>query len=153
MHSVCCCSLPVWRKSFLKKRTPMTYFCPALDPPLGEPGRKTTTLVRGHEYFIPTNFYQNPSSSSGEEVESAKVYRRTCDGWHPMTWFPEIMTYLFQVFWGPFSRSFQGLFFVFSNIHSRRNDQQFKNGLSNKTYRDHLILSSPEKWWGSIMCF
>ena len=26
MHSVCCCSLPVWRRSFLKKGTPMTYF-------------------------------------------------------------------------------------------------------------------------------
>ena len=24
--SVCCCSLPVWRRSFLKKGTPVTYF-------------------------------------------------------------------------------------------------------------------------------
>ena len=45
MHSVCHCSLPVWRRSFLKKGTPVTYFCPALDPPLGGSGRKTTTLV------------------------------------------------------------------------------------------------------------
>ena len=50
----------------------------------------------------------------------------------------------------PFSRTFkvnfQGLFFVLSNINS------LKNGLlmdfSNKTYRDHLILSSPDKWCG-----
>ena len=54
----------------------MTYFCPALDPPLGGSGRKTTTLVRDHEYFIPTKFHQNPSSGSGE-VENVKVNRRT----------------------------------------------------------------------------
>ena len=38
------------------------------------------------------------------------------------------MTYLFQGlfkdFWGTFSRSFQGLFFALSNIHSRKNDHQ-----------------------------
>ena len=50
----------------------MTYFGPALDPPLGGSGRKTTTLVREHEYFIPTKFHQNPSSGSGEEVENVK---------------------------------------------------------------------------------
>ena len=44
MHSVCPCSLPVWRRSFLKKGTPVTYFCTALDPPLGGSGRKTTTF-------------------------------------------------------------------------------------------------------------
>ena len=81
MHSVCCCGLPVWRRSFLKKGTPVTYFCPALDPPLGGYGRKISTLVRDHEYFIPTKFHQNPSSGSGEEVENVKVYgRRTTDG-------------------------------------------------------------------------
>ena len=61
----------------LKKGTPVTYFGPALDPPLGESGRKTTTLVRDHEYFIPTKFHQNPSSGSGEEVENVKSLRRT----------------------------------------------------------------------------
>ena len=55
----------------------MTYFGPALDPPLGGSGRKTTTLVRDHEYFIPTKFHQNPSSGSGEEVENVKVYGQT----------------------------------------------------------------------------
>ena len=64
-----------WRRG-----PPVTYFCPALDPPLGGSGRKTTTLVRDHEYFIPTKFHQNPSSGSGEEVENVKVYRRTDDG-------------------------------------------------------------------------
>ena len=56
----------------------MTYFCPALDPPLDGSGRKTTTLVRDLEYFIHTKFHQNPSSSSGEEVEN--VNSLTDDG-------------------------------------------------------------------------
>ena len=55
----------------------MTYFGPALDPPLGGSGRKTTTLVRDHEYFIPTKFHQNLSSGSGEEVENVKSLRQT----------------------------------------------------------------------------
>ena len=81
MHSVYHCNLLVWR-SFLKKGTPVTYFCPALDPPMGGSGRKTTTLVRDHELFMHTKFHQNPSSGSGEEVENVKVYgrRRTDDG-------------------------------------------------------------------------
>ena len=54
----------------------MTHFGPALDPPLGGSGRITTTLVRDHEFFIPTKFHQNPSSGSGEEVENVKVYGR-----------------------------------------------------------------------------
>ena len=39
---------------------PVTYFCPALDLPLGGYGRKTTTLVRDHEHFIPTKFRKYP---------------------------------------------------------------------------------------------
>ena len=61
----------------------MTYFCPALDPPLDGSGRKTTTLVRDHEYFIPTKFHQNSSSGSGEEVENVNSLTddgRTTDG-------------------------------------------------------------------------
>ena len=57
----------------------MTYFGPALDPPLGGSGRKTTTLVRDHEYFTPTKFHQNPSSGSGEEVENVKSLRTDDD--------------------------------------------------------------------------
>ena len=86
----------------------MTYFCPALDPPLGGSGRKTTTLVRDHEYFIPTKFHQNPSSGSGEEVENVKVYgQRTDDGRYAMTidvknmtFSPEItLSYMDICFW------------------------------------------------------
>ena len=76
MHSVCPCSLLVWRRSLSKKGTPVTYFCPALDPSLGGSGRKTTTLVRDYDYFMHTKFHQNPSSGSGEEVQNVKVYRR-----------------------------------------------------------------------------
>ena len=57
----------------------MTYFGPALDPPLGGSGRKTTTLIRDHEYFISTKFHQNLSSGSGEEVENVKSLRQTDD--------------------------------------------------------------------------
>ena len=57
----------------------MTYFGPALDPPLGGSGRKTTTLVRDHKYFIPTKFHQNPSSGFGEEVENVKSLRTDDD--------------------------------------------------------------------------
>ena len=48
----------------------------------------------------------------------------------------------FKDFSRTFEVHFQGLFFVLSNIHSRKMD------FSNKTYRDHLIFSSQEKWWG-----
>ena len=87
MHLVCCCSRPVWRRSLLKKGTPMTYFCPALDPPLDGSGRKTTTLVRDLECFIHTKFHQNPSSGSGEveNVNSLTDGRRTDAGQRVIT--------------------------------------------------------------------
>ena len=42
----------------------MTYFGPALDPPLDGSGRKTTTLVRDHEHFMPIKFRKHPLSGS-----------------------------------------------------------------------------------------
>ena len=61
-----------------QRRVPSaTYFCHALDPPLGGSGRKTTTLVGDHEHFMHTKFHQNPSSGSGEEVEYVKSLRTT----------------------------------------------------------------------------
>ena len=59
-----------WASANFTPWTPVTYFCPALDPPLDGSGRKTTTLVRDLKYFIHTKFHQNPSSGSGEEVEN-----------------------------------------------------------------------------------
>ena len=41
------------------------------DSPLGGYDRKTTTLLRDHEYFISTMIHENPSSGSGQEVENA----------------------------------------------------------------------------------
>ena len=69
------------KKKFLEEGDPLTYFCPALDPPLDGSGRKTTTLVRDLEYFIHTKFHQNPSSGSGEEVKN--VNSLTDDGRTP----------------------------------------------------------------------
>ena len=57
----------------------MTYFGPALDPPLGGSGRKTTTLVRDHEYFIPAKFYQIHLVVLEEEVENVKSLRTDDD--------------------------------------------------------------------------
>ena len=39
--------------------------------PWGGYDRKTTTLLRDHEYFISTTIHENPSSGSGQEVENA----------------------------------------------------------------------------------
>ena len=66
---------PSGLKKFLEEGDPLW---PILAPPWiaqGGSGRKTTTLVRDHEYFIPTKFHQNPSSGSGEEVENVKSLR------------------------------------------------------------------------------
>ena len=63
-----------WRKG------PRDLFLPRPGSALGGSSRKTTTLVREHEYLIPTKFHQNPSSGSREEVENVKVYRRTTNG-------------------------------------------------------------------------
>ena len=64
-------------EKFVEEGDPCDLFWPALDPPLGGSGRKTTTLVRDHKYFIPTKFHQNPSRGSREEVENVKSLRRT----------------------------------------------------------------------------
>ena len=48
IHLVCRSSLPDVRRSFLKNGTPVTYFGPALDLPLGGSGRITLMHVRGH---------------------------------------------------------------------------------------------------------
>ena len=52
----------------------MTYYGPALDPPLGGFGPKVNTNVRGHEYFIPTKFGKYPSSNSVVKSDSVFPY-------------------------------------------------------------------------------
>ena len=67
----------------LWRRGPHDLYWPALNPPWGGSDRKTTIIVRDHEYFIPTKFHQNSSSGSWEKVENVKVYRQT-DGQRAM---------------------------------------------------------------------
>ena len=83
MHSVCCCSLLVWRRSFLKKGTPRGLFLPR---PGSAPGRiwpKNNNTCKGPWVLHP---YQVSSKSinSGEEVENVNSLtddgRRTTDG-------------------------------------------------------------------------
>ena len=54
-----------------------TYFSSTLDSPLVGYDRKTTTLLRNHEYFIPTKIHENPSRGSGQEVENANSWQTT----------------------------------------------------------------------------
>ena len=47
----------------------MTYFGPALDLPLDRSCRKTTTLVRDHEHFMPTKFHKHPLNGYVEKAD------------------------------------------------------------------------------------
>ena len=49
-----------------------TYFCPALDPPLGIYGRNTLMHMRGHEHFILNKFRKHPSW--GSEVRAEYIF-------------------------------------------------------------------------------
>ena len=77
MHSVFAVVFQSEEEVRWRRGPPVTYYCLTLDPPLDGSGRKTTTLVRDHEYFIPTKFHQNPSRGSGEEVENVKSLPQT----------------------------------------------------------------------------
>ena len=58
-----CCSLPVWRRSILKKDPPSPW--PILPRPGSAPRQIRPNMfmhVPGHEYFIPTKFRKHPSS-------------------------------------------------------------------------------------------
>ena len=52
----------------------MTYYGPALDPPLGGFGPKVNTNEWGHEYFIPTKFGKYPSSDSVVKADYVFLY-------------------------------------------------------------------------------
>ena len=93
MYSVCCCSLPVSRRSSLKKGTLVTYFSPALDPPLDRSCQKTTTLVRDHKHFIPSKFRKYPSISSAGKADYVfqYIYMHKCN---PPPPFNHINTYI-----------------------------------------------------------
>ena len=88
MHSVCRCSLLVWRKSSLKKGTlrDLLLSCPESNqgrkscPP--SPPKKKTTHVRDFKFFMPTKFYQKPLRSS--IVRLTYSYTYTCISAHPL---------------------------------------------------------------------
>ena len=73
---------PFGLKKFIEEEDPRDIFSPVLDPPQGGSGRKTTTLVRDHEYFVPTKFNQNSSSDSEKSRKYKKFMTdgRTTDG-------------------------------------------------------------------------
>ena len=52
------------KKNNFKMGTPVTYFCPALDPPLCSYGRNILMHIRGHKHFILTKFHKHPSCGS-----------------------------------------------------------------------------------------
>ena len=52
----------------MKKWNPVTYFGPALDPPLGGYGQETLMHLWCHEHFIPTKFHIHPLSGSVVKV-------------------------------------------------------------------------------------
>ena len=81
-YLVCCCSLPVWRRSSLKKGSPSDLIWPR---PGSAPARvwpKNNNTCKGHRVLHP---YQvsSKSSGSGEEVENVNCLtddRQTTDG-------------------------------------------------------------------------
>ena len=52
----------------------MTYFGPALDPPLGGIDQKVNTNVWGHEYFIPAKIGKYPSGDSVVKADYVFLY-------------------------------------------------------------------------------
>ena len=97
MHSVCRCSLLVWRRSFLKKGTPRDLFLPALGRTRGPKGHKSfwqisqggnfclliglknTNSVEDIEILLPVKFRWIPFSGFREEVEN--VSANQTPGW------------------------------------------------------------------------
>ena len=79
MQLFCCHSLPVWRRHSWRLEPFVTYLGQALDTHLERYDRKTTTLLRDLEYFIPSKLNENQSSDSEDKVENVKRLRRTDD--------------------------------------------------------------------------
>ena len=69
MHSVCFCSLPVWKRSFLKKGTPM-HFLPRSGSAIGRVWPTNNNTCKGHLVIHAYKVSSNQLSGSGEEVEN-----------------------------------------------------------------------------------
>ena len=69
-------------KKFFEEGDPMTYFDPALDPPLGGSGRKTTTLVRDHHPYQVSSKSTKRFWRRSRKCNSLTVRRHTTnDAW------------------------------------------------------------------------
>ena len=66
-------------EGFWRRGPSLTYFCAALDPPLGGSGRKALTHLQGYDYFIPTKF--------GQHISICSVGKAMCS--HTYTLWPE----------------------------------------------------------------
>ena len=88
MHSVCCCSLPVWRRSFLKKGTPHDLFWPR---PGSTPGRiwpKNNNTCKGpwvlHPYQVSSKsikrFWRRSWKCESLRTDGRRTDGRTDDG-------------------------------------------------------------------------
>ena len=94
MHSVCCCSLPVWRRRFLKKGTPHDLFLPR---PGSAPGRiwpKNNNTCKGpwvlHPYQVSSKsikrFWRRSwkckslQTDAGRRTDDGRTDGRTTDG-------------------------------------------------------------------------
>ena len=84
MHSVCCCSLPVWRRSFLKKGTPRDLFLPR---PGSAPGRiwpKNNNTCKGpwvlHPYQVSSKSIKRFWRRSRNVNSLTDDRRQTTDG-------------------------------------------------------------------------
>ena len=78
MHSVCCCSLPVWRRSFLKKGTPRDLFWPRPGSAPGGIWPKNNNTCKGPWVLHP---YQVSSKSIQWFWRRSRKCEKFTDGW------------------------------------------------------------------------
>ena len=89
MHSVCLSMQSVWRSSSSKEEPFWGTFCPAMDPPLDGPGRKTTTLVG--PWVLHTKLREKFNKRFWKRDRNCEKFtpdfdeRRQTDGRHNMT--------------------------------------------------------------------
>ena len=74
MHSLCNCSLPIWRSSPSEKGPIIDLFLPHPGSTPGQGLRKSLTTSGGHEYFIPTKFRKHPSSSYEAKADCVPIH-------------------------------------------------------------------------------
>ena len=76
--------LLVWRRSILKKETPLDLFWPRPGSAPDKSGQNALKHVRDLEYFIHTKFHQNPSSGSVAKTDYVFLYNHIHALVHPL---------------------------------------------------------------------